>query len=50
MTIEVVTGGRDYSNRAVIYGGLNRVHTGPLGPITLLIEGDSTGVDQICGE
>lgn len=44
----VVTGGRDYTNKEVIYTSLNNIHSQK--PITTLIEGAARGVDTICKE
>lgn len=46
--IVVVTGGRNYTDRAAIYAALDQLHSQY--PITMLREGDASGVDRICGE
>lgn len=46
--IVVVTGGRNYNDRAAIYAALDQLHAQY--PITRLREGDASGVDRISGE
>lgn len=46
--IVVVTGGRDYNDKAAIFGALSILHAQH--PITELIEGEASGVDSICRE
>lgn len=45
--ITLVTGGRDYTDRAAIYSALDVLHAAY--PINTLIHGCARGVDTICG-
>jgi hypothetical protein len=44
----VVTGGRDFDDRAMLWAGLDRLYE--LSPITELIEGGARGADNFAGE
>ncbi len=44
----LVCGGRDYTNKAVIFRELDTFHASR--PITLIIEGDCRGADRLAGQ
>ena len=46
--ILLVTGGRDYNDRAAIYSALTLLHA--TYPVSTLIHGCARGVDTICGQ
>lgn len=47
MSVVIVCGGRDYTNRSAVYAALDMLHH--ISPITLLIEGGAAGAD-LCGK
>lgn len=44
----LVTGGRDFDDREMLFAFLDRLHEEQ--PFTLLIHGDARGADRLCGE
>jgi hypothetical protein len=45
--IVVVTGGRDFDDRQMLYDALDLLHQEPSGPITLIRNGGMTGADAL---
>lgn len=43
----LVTGGRNYTDRAAAFARLDEIHEGPYGPVTEVIEGGATGGDAL---
>lgn len=48
MTRVIICGGRDFSDQAVVFGTLERVHASRV--ITEVIHGDASGADKISGD
>lgn len=46
----LVAGGRDFDDRAWLHGSLDKLHHGPRGPITCIIEGGARGADSLGAE
>ena len=43
----LVTGGRDYRGRWVVFDVLDALHRGPEGPITVIVSGGARGADSL---